>query len=92
MSGPAEHVSAAPPGARRLWDLAWFFLKLGTIAFGGPAAHIAMMEAEVVRERRWVAREQFLDLLGAVSLIPGLNSAWLFLGGALVGIATHLLR
>ncbi len=74
MSGPAEHVSAAPPGARRLWDLAWFFLKLWTIAFGGPAAHIAMMETEVVRERRWVTSEQFLDFLGAVSLIPGPNS------------------
>ncbi len=51
-----------------------------------------MMEAEVVRKRRWVTREQFLDLLGAVNLIPGPNSAWLFLGGALVGIATHLLQ
>jgi len=74
MSDPAEHASAAPPGARPLRELAWFFLKLGTIAFGGPAAHIAMMEAEVVRERRWVTREQFLDLLGAVNLIPGPNS------------------
>jgi len=49
-------------------------LKLGTIAFGGPAAHIAMMEDEVVRRRQWLTREEFLDLLGATNLIPGPNS------------------
>jgi chromate transporter len=57
-----------------LRDLAFLFLKLGTIAFGGPAAHIAMMEDEVVRRRRWLKREEFLDLLGATNLIPGPNS------------------
>src|SRR5688572_15875516 len=57
-----------------LRELAWLFLKLGTIAFGGPAAHIAMMEDEVVRRRAWVTREEFLDLLGATNLIPGPNS------------------
>jgi chromate transporter len=57
-----------------LWELARLFLKLGTIAFGGPAAHIAMMEDEVVRRRRWLKREKFLDLLGATNLIPGPNS------------------
>ena len=46
-----------------LLDLAVLFLKLGAIAFGGPAAHIAMMEYEVVRRRRWLSREEFLDLL-----------------------------
>ncbi len=50
------------------------FLRLGTTAFGGPAAHIAMMEDEVVRHRRWMTREDFLDLLGATNLIPGPNS------------------
>lgn len=50
------------------------FLKLGTISFGGPAAHIALMEYEVVRRRRWIAREDFLDLMGAANVIPGPNS------------------
>ena len=57
-----------------LAQLAFLFLKLGTIAFGGPAAHIAMMEDEVVRRRKWISREDFLDLLGATNLIPGPNS------------------
>jgi len=62
------------PGEPNLKELALFFLRLGTTAFGGPAAHIAMMENEVVRRRRWVAREKFLDLLGAANLIPGPSS------------------
>ena len=68
--------SKQKPGASRtsLWELAGLFLKLGTIAFGGPAAHIAMMEDEVVRRRHWLTREKFLDLLGATNLIPGPNS------------------
>ena len=57
-----------------LKEIALLFLRLGTTAFGGPAAHIAMMEDEVVRRRRWLAREEFLDLLGATNLIPGPNS------------------
>jgi chromate transporter len=57
-----------------LGELAWLFLRLGTIAFGGPAAHIAMMEDEVVRRRAWLSRDEFMDLLGAANLIPGPNS------------------
>jgi chromate transporter len=57
-----------------LREIALLFLKLGTIAFGGPAAHIAMMEDEVVRRRGWLTHEEFLDYLGATNLIPGPNS------------------
>ena len=70
MEEPA--TPSLPPTALR--ELAGLFLKLGTIAFGGPAAHIAMMEDEVVRRRNWLTREQFLDMLGATNLIPGPNS------------------
>src|SRR5579862_7415381 len=57
-----------------LRELAFLFLRLGATAFGGPAAHIAMMDDEVVRRRRWLTEERFLDLLGATNLIPGPNS------------------
>ncbi|MDX2091960.1 MAG: chromate efflux transporter [Kofleriaceae bacterium] len=57
-----------------LREVAGLFLRLGTTAFGGPAAHIAMMEDEVVVRRKWVSREEFLDLVGATNLIPGPNS------------------
>jgi len=60
-------------------ELAVFFLRLGTTAFGGPAAHIGIMEDELVRRRRWLSREQFLDLLGASNLIPGPSSSELAL-------------
>ena len=62
----------APPGALR--EVVALFLKLGCIAFGGPAAHIAMFREEVVKRRRWVSDERFLDLLGLTNLIPGPNS------------------
>jgi len=70
----AEQPGSAERAAHPLRELAGFFLKLGTIAFGGPAAHIAMMDDEVVRRRGWLTRERFLDLLGATNLIPGPNS------------------
>lgn len=57
-----------------LRELALLFLRLGATAFGGPAAHIAMMQDEVVRRRRWLTEGRFLDLLGATNLIPGPNS------------------
>jgi chromate transporter len=58
-----------------LRGLAAFFLRLGCTAFGGPAAHIAMMEDELVRRRQWLSRQKFLDLLGASNLIPGPSSS-----------------
>ncbi|HEX2657367.1 MAG TPA: chromate efflux transporter [Polyangia bacterium] len=61
-------------GKTSLTELAWLFLRLGSTAFGGPAAHIALMRDEVVRRRRWMTEERFLDLLGATNLIPGPNS------------------
>jgi len=75
----AETTSPVPPPAsasraRRLGEVAALFLRFGATAFGGPAAHVALLEDEVVRRRRWVTHEEFLDLLGAVNLIPGPNS------------------
>ncbi len=58
----------------RLAEVAKLFAKLGAISFGGPAAHIAMMEKEVVKKRKWMTQEHFLDLIGATNLIPGPNS------------------
>lgn len=57
-----------------LLELALVFLRLGTVAFGGPAAHLAMMRAEFVDRRRWLTPEEFLDLVGASNLIPGPGS------------------
>ena len=65
---------ASEPGRHDLKELATVFFKLGTIAFGGPVAHIAMMEEEIVNRRRWITSEKLLDLLGVTSLIPGPNS------------------
>ncbi|MFM7602541.1 MAG: chromate transporter [Pseudanabaena sp.] len=58
----------------QLWELAIVFAKLGAIAFGGPAAHVAQIELEVVQRHRWLSREKLLDLLGITNLIPGPNS------------------
>ena len=57
-----------------LSELSRLFLKLGTFGFGGPAAHIATMEEEVVQRNHWLDDQQFLDLVGATNLIPGPNS------------------
>ena len=62
------------PARASLKEIALCFLRLGTVAFGGPAAHIAMMEEEFVRRRTWVSRADFLDMLGASNLIPGPSS------------------
>jgi chromate transporter len=67
-------LSASADRARTLRELALFFLRLGFTAFGGPAAHVAMMEDEVVRRRGWLSREEFLDRLSAANLIPGPTS------------------
>lgn len=55
-------------------EIARVFLRLGVVAFGGPAAHTAMMEEEIVSRRKWLSREKFLDLMGATCLIPGPNA------------------
>ncbi|HEY0736359.1 MAG TPA: chromate efflux transporter [Herpetosiphonaceae bacterium] len=70
MRETSEHSTSSGS----LKEVAQLFLKLGCIAFGGPAAHIALMREEVVRRRRWIDEQHFLDLLGASNLIPGPSS------------------
>lgn len=77
MNSPAETTQEnGAPGSERvsLTKLALLFLRLGLTAFGGPAAHIALMQQEVVERRKWLTTEEFLDLLGASNLIPGPSS------------------
>jgi chromate transporter len=57
-----------------LWEIVREFLRLGFVAFGGPPVHFAMMEERFVRQRQWLNRERFLDLMGAVNLLPGPSS------------------
>ncbi|MFT5892636.1 MAG: chromate transporter [Dokdonia sp.] len=66
--------STPPASKSKLKEVALVFFKIGCFAFGGPAAHIAMMEDEVVTKRKWMSRDYFLDLIGATNLIPGPNS------------------
>ncbi|MFZ5821312.1 MAG: chromate efflux transporter [Chloroflexota bacterium] len=63
-----------PPLSRRLLEVVLLFLKLGFTAFGGPAAHVALFHDEVVKRRKWLDEQRFLDLVGATNLIPGPNS------------------
>jgi chromate transporter len=68
---PPLEVSTQPS---RLKEVIELFLRLGVTAYGGPAAHIAMMRDEVVERRKWMSEQHFLDMLGATNLIPGPNS------------------
>jgi chromate transporter len=84
-----DDPTPSPPDAPRgrLREVAGVFLRLGVTAFGGPAAHVAMMEDQAVTRRRWLSRERFLDLLGAANLLPGPSSSELaiYLGYARAG-------
>ena len=74
-AGPPKRWPAAKIGCpTRIAEVARVFLRLSLTAFGGPAVHLAMMEDEVVRRRHWISREEFLDRMGAASLIPGPTS------------------
>lgn len=55
-------------------DIFWVFFRISSIVFGGPAAHVSMFEQELVRRRKWLTAEEFLDLVGATNLVPGPNS------------------
>ena len=65
---------SSPSRRSRLIEVAMLFLRLGVTAFGGPAAHIAIMRDEVVKKRKWITEQEFLDLFGAANLIPGPTS------------------
>jgi chromate transporter len=67
----------AKPGASSSGEIVRLFLRLGLTAFGGPAAHIGLMERETVERRQWLNRERFLDLVGACNLLPGPGSTQL---------------
>ena len=74
VDGPVSRPTPEAPPRSSLAEVAGLFLRLGFTAFGGPAAHIAMMEEEVVRRRGWLSRQELLDLIGASNLIPGPTS------------------
>ena len=70
--GATEQADQVEKGS--VGEVAWLSLRLGFTAFGGPAAHIAMLHDEVVVRRKWMEEQRFLDMLGATNLIPGPNS------------------
>ncbi len=77
MTAASDSTSGIEPLSTRrarLREVALLFLRLGFTAFGGPAAHVAMMEDEVVARRRWIDRQYFLDLVAAINFVPGPNS------------------
>jgi chromate transporter len=74
MVREGQRIKMVRSFSQRLTEVARLFLKLGMTAFGGPAAHIAMMHDEIVKRRKWLSDQQFLDLVGATNLIPGPNS------------------
>lgn len=73
-AAPAGSAGPGPRARGSLAEVAAVFLRLGVLAFGGPAAHIAMMREELVVRRRWLDERRFLDLLSVTHLIPGPNS------------------
>ena len=80
MTGPTNEMlpdaavatTEQPPGALR--EVAALMFRLGWTAFGGPAAHIAMLRGEVVKRRKWMTEQRFLDMIGAANLVPGPTS------------------
>lgn len=69
-----EEVEGGHPARGSAWEVFWLFLRLGFTSFGGPAAHIGIMQNELVQRRKWLDDQKFLDLLGITNLIPGPNS------------------
>lgn len=74
IASPRRIERRASRGAEHPRAVALIFLRLGAVAFGGPAAHVALMRHEFVERRRWLSEQRFLDLLGVTNLIPGPNS------------------
>jgi chromate transporter len=89
LTGESTTIGGSLPAALStpLLEIAAFFLRLGATAFGGPAAHIAIMREELVKKRAWMTEERFLDLVGAANLIPGPSSTEvaIFIGHARAG-------